>query len=111
MNITECETPIVPVTVTASCGTSGLQSFANNHFSVYPNPVSGEYINISGNVSSIENIKIYNAFGQIMRIIKTKRETSTLLRLSVENLPTGIYLLKVTLNSGETAVYKLSVVK
>ncbi len=109
VNIIECETPITPVKVSTSCN-SAVKNLANYKFSVYPNPTNS-FVNISGNLRTIENISLFNALGQEIKLAEIKEETSSLLRLDIETLPTGIYLLKFTLKSGETALYKLSVIE
>lgn len=84
-------------TPSASNSITSIQSLKTNHvsISVYPNPVNHILtINLSGNISEIESVEIYNMLG---RNCKTwhKDELSTILKWelfpSSNKTPTGVY--------------------
>ncbi len=57
---------------------------------IYPNPASAEFI-VSGN--NIETLQLFNLFGR--EIINRKISTESDLKISVADLPQGIYFLKI----------------
>lgn len=79
------------------------QMLSNNEynafdFSIYPNPAS-EFINVNSNNQSLENaqIKIHNTLGILCKtqIIKSNQD-----RIDLQNLATGIYLIKLETKEG-----------
>ena len=68
-----------------------------NQFSVFPNPVS-ETIQISTN-QTIDSIELYDILGHLIL-----KKDSNLKQINVENLTSGMYLLKI--NSGDRSVTK-----
>jgi hypothetical protein len=67
-------------------------------FSIYPNPAS-EFINFSFNNQSFENaqIEIYDNLG---RLCKTKILKSNQEKIDIQNLTSGIYLIKLETKTG-----------
>ena len=69
---------------------------------VYPNPATDRLF-VNGN--SLQQVKLFNAMGQcvLMKMVDNKSNTE----ISLENLPSGMYMLHVTTNGGETVVKKV----
>ncbi|HLV93440.1 MAG TPA: T9SS type A sorting domain-containing protein, partial [Aequorivita sp.] len=68
-------------------------------FSVYPNPASNGYVNISSKISGEKNVSIFDVLGK--EIIKTKMLGET---LNISALSRGIYILKVEQGKTSTTV-------
>jgi hypothetical protein len=81
--------------------TSGIEDNLNpNKFEIYPNPAS-TIINIrttEGNKKQI--VKIYNSFGQLIRLINTNAENTT---INTSDLGLGIYILEVSNSNNSPA--------
>jgi hypothetical protein len=69
---------------------TGSEELSDPQIGVYPNPVSGDYLNIFLDEDKIEKIYIINLTGQI--VYKYYSSTN---RISVSNLNSGIYFLHV----------------
>lgn len=76
----------------------GTGNFEKNSFKVYPNP-SSDKINIQSDLE-IESAVIYNQFGQLLLSQKTSQ-------IDISNLATGIYILKIKFENGQTATQKI----
>ncbi|HPQ20505.1 MAG TPA: T9SS type A sorting domain-containing protein [Saprospiraceae bacterium] len=63
--------------------------------SIYPNPTSGKLYVLSNDSSEIQNIKIYDSTGILIF------ETNEYDKLDISELNCGLYLIKITSNSGE----------
>ena len=59
-------------------------------FKIYPNPMIGEYLNIDSQRSEVKNIIIFNVLGEVVFEKKTLEN-----RIILQNLKTGIYLVKL----------------
>ncbi|NMH28546.1 T9SS type A sorting domain-containing protein [Flavobacterium sp. SE-s28] len=70
---------------------------------IYPNPVSGNNLNISTTANSTKNVVIFDVLGK--QVISTKIEGET---VNVSALKSGVYIVKVT-EEGKTATRKLVV--
>ncbi|SEQ97109.1 Por secretion system C-terminal sorting domain-containing protein [Hyunsoonleella jejuensis] len=76
--------------------------FNKTNFKVYPNPAK-DVINISSKFS-IENIQLFNVLGhKVLEVSKTHQ-------LNIENLKSGVYLLKV-FNDNNTATRRIVIQK
>lgn len=75
----------------------------NNMFSVFPNPVSGNelYINAAASYNSAD-IAVYNTLGQKVYGKTSGFGSNNQVAIPVSTLNTGIYILKVKTDSGET---------
>ena len=71
---------------------------------IYPNPSNG-IITIEQELTTIEKIKIYSATGQLVTEIINPLEN----KITVTNLQSGIYLVKITTNNIETISRKIVV--
>lgn len=81
---------------------TSADKLAGSKIIVYPNPTSGK-VNIQG-VEQGTRIQVFNQTGALLRDIKTTR---TLEILSLENQPSGMYLVVLTKNSGLIGQYKI----
>ena len=70
-------------------------------FSFYPNPADSS-INFSS-VDNIESVTLYNILGQV---VVSRKIDATTAQVDVENLATGTYIMKVSVN-GEVGTYKV----
>ena len=78
-----------------------VENFVFNQLSFYPNPVENQ-LNLRAK-TPIENLKVYNILGQeVLQESPNTLET----QLQTQNLPTGIYLIQVTLQ-GVQKSYKI----
>jgi hypothetical protein len=78
--------------------------FSNNTI-LYPNPFSNSILIDSGNQNEkVEKIEIYNTIGALVKRVRTKKEVTT---VNTSNLAKGIYLIKLTSNSGNTIIKKM----
>lgn len=75
--------------------TLGLNEIlTNNNFSVFPNPcISSSTIKTEGNLNNA-TMTIYNAFGQVLK--QVNNISGQTMSLNRENLPSGIYFLRLT---------------
>jgi hypothetical protein len=73
-------------------------------FSIYPNPTSTGFVNITSKISGAKNISIFDVLGK--QVVKT-----TLMgdRLDISKLNSGVYILKI--EQGKTAITKKLVVR
>lgn len=69
----------------------GLNPITSNNHSIYPNPAS-ESINIR-TTQIIKNISVYNQLGQV--VLEKVIEETTSDDLDIQNLDSGVYLLKI----------------
>jgi endonuclease I len=70
---------------------------SNDDISIYPNPTSGHLISIK--TSSNLDVDIYNVLGQ--NILK-QRVTPEQNKINIQNLKSGVYILKMTSQAGST---------
>lgn len=80
-------------------GAMSTNDQSTNLFSVYPNPASNGYVNISSKISGEKNVSIFDVLGK--EIIKTKMLGET---LNISALSRGIYILKVEQGKTSTTV-------
>lgn len=71
----------------------------NNIVSIFPNPTSGAFV-VESEGTEIKEIVIYNHLGE--EVHKSFIET-----IDITNQPTGIYLAKIILQSGESVVKRI----
>lgn len=69
------------------------EDFNANSFSLYPNPTSEGYVNISTVSNDDINVAVFDILGK-----QVKNETLRNERLDVSNLKSGVYLLRLTQN-------------
>lgn len=88
-----------PVTTGNICSSLNSPSFElKNNIKIYPNPAKDKvYINI--NDATNANVNVHNLNGNI---VLSQKLNASLNVVSIENLPIGTYLFKVTSNEGTT---------
>jgi len=74
----------------------------DNRITVHPNPTNN---NLFVNGEGMQSLELYNTLGQ--RVLTQTIENSEFAEISLANLPTGIYLLRVRMNGGEVSVQKV----
>ena len=79
----------------ADVATLGNSAFEKKSYSVYPNPTNSNKINIESE-TTLDEIQVVNTNGQLMKLIKNPVFNNQLYTL--ENLPKGVYLLKLVSN-------------
>ena len=83
-----------------SHATAGVKFIKQGNFNIYPNPLR-DMLNIESTISS--DFKLLSITGEI---IKSGVIKSGISRISIESIPSGIYMLKLINNDSET-VFKL----
>lgn len=84
--------------VKAIGGTTGKEDFADNSFSVYPNP-SNDVVNIENTINAlIQDISITDMNGRVVKTMKFNGESS--IKLSISDLTTGIYMMNINSDKG-----------
>ena len=73
-----------------------LREKINNQIEIYPNPAN-DFVNIECE-STIKNIIIYNAIGQMIKTFPIGNNNST--RLDIKNLNEGLYFIHVSTENG-----------
>jgi hypothetical protein len=73
---------------------TGLNGLNKSSFSVYPNPVINGRLNISTSANSMKQVEIYNIIGNKMRSEETSANS-----IDVQELKTGLYIIKVMENN------------
>lgn len=85
----------------------GTADFNKNDFTIYPNPAKTE-INIKSNGNTHpEEIVIFDTNGKQVHYQKTKNPE--LVNVKTSHLATGLYIIHITDNTGNTATRKLSI--
>ena len=80
------------------------QGFENDNFSLYPNPASDGYVNITSKSAGAKEVVVFDVLGK--EVINT---TLPLDRLDIANLNSGIYIVKI--EQGNMTINKKLVVK
>jgi len=83
-------------------------NFPLSTFNLYPNPAKN-HVNITFTAGSYSTVQLRNIQGQLLQTIKLQ-ENQAELRVSVENLPAGVYYVGLT-GEGIKEVKKLVVIK
>ena len=82
----------------------GIDDHTLTSFSFYPNPTSAQ-VNISGDQMRI--VEIFNANGKLIR--RENADSPEFTTIDVTSFPTGHYLVRITLNDGNTITRKIVV--
>jgi hypothetical protein len=83
-------------------------AFVDAQLMIYPNPANKE-LSIRNNKIGIENVEVYNMFGQIAASSFCIDNSNDCFILNTEHLPTGTYLLKVICKNGNSNMKKVAV--
>jgi len=71
--------------------TAGLEEFAAQHFSVFPNPAH-DVITINPSVNeTVGNIEVLNIFGQVIDVVQMHGKTD----LNISGYPAGLYIVQM----------------
>lgn len=102
--IADTVTPRNNATAANVCGTASTKNFdAIAGLTMYPNPVSGNILNITSAANLEMNVAIFDVLGK--QVINTKVNNNT---VNVSSLNAGVYIVKIT-EDGKTATRKLVV--
>ena len=74
----------------------------DNRIAVHPNPTNN---NLFVNGEDMQRLELFNTLGQ--RVLTQTVENGASAEISLANLPAGLYLLRVKMNSGEVSVQKV----
>ena len=86
---------------------AGINENKNNEFAVFPNPTNG-IVTITSKVLTPMTIIVYNIVGEMVHDSKT---TQSKTQLDLSYLNSGVYFVKVSIEEGITATYKLVIQK
>ncbi|OQX76992.1 MAG: hypothetical protein B6D61_07900 [Bacteroidetes bacterium 4484_249] len=86
--------------------TIGISELLNSGLSVFPNPLTGDVLNITSE-TEIQKVELFNYSGKVL-LQKTLKTTST--GLNMQGFGKGVYFLKVFTDNG-VRVVKLSVMR
>lgn len=86
-------------------GAVSIEEVANETYKVYPNPVK-DVLAIEG--ENIEQVNVYNAMGQL---VKTVNSNDNIVKVNVDDLQNGMYIVNVIDNNGTVTSSKVSVLK
>ena len=100
------ETEVIPGVFTYSwaflygnVGTLGIDDVSHTTISIYPNPVS-EMLYVDSS-EPIKTIKIFNKIGQLVR------SNSNYNKIDTENMQSGLYIVHVYFENGQSEIQKL----
>lgn len=85
-------------------GSLGTNNQNIEQFSIYPNPATKGFINITSRVKGSKNISIFDILGK-----EVLRTSTTLERIDISTLNSGVYILKI--EQGKTSATKKLVIK
>ena len=100
----------LPINPPASIARSGKQNSlsSNDEFRIYPNPTSSQLFVERVNSTSVVNISMFNIVGQLVKAIDMQSNKEI---IEVDKLPTGLYLLRLTDESGEVLKSERIIIK
>ncbi len=75
-----------------------------NNVKIYPNPATNELNAVYDAGADIKTIAVYNIIGKIMNVYKVTDNTSA--NLNIDNIPSGIYFVRLVNSHGEVVVTK-----
>lgn len=84
-------------------GILGTNDFQNEQFSIYPNPASKGYVNISSTVAGTKQVAVYDVLGK--EVINTTVANE---RVNITSLNSGVYIVKIV--QGNASITKKLVV-
>ncbi len=90
----------IPLNLEITSGV-GINEVENASFKVYPNPSNG-MITIEG--EDLNTAVVYNANGQLVKVVKLDSNT-----INLNDLSTGVYFINVVKNNGENAIQRIVV--
>lgn len=85
-------------------GVAGVKGQAANRFTIFPNPASKGYVNVSSKVGGAKNISVFDVLGK--QVLKTTLNGD---RLDISSLNSGVYVIKI--EQGKASVTKKLVIE
>lgn len=95
---------------TCDCQTLSVGDEEAQSFSIYPNPAADKRVIVSA-TGSLETIQVYNILGKESDRVTFQNKNTNYHALNLEQLETGIYILKVSLSNGAVLSKKVMVGK
>jgi len=86
----------------------GLSEISNDIFNVYPQPASDKLL-LKGDLTSIQNVEMIDVQGKVQISLLSEEIINS--EISLTNINSGIYLLRITMNNGNEWYKKVSVMK
>ncbi len=85
---------------------TGINNITSGVIGIYPNPAHNELTIIAGN--KISNVTISNLIGQVVysEVASSHAMSGGLWKVNIENLPAGVYVVKITDSEGVKTVSK-----
>ncbi|MCW3123886.1 MAG: hypothetical protein JWQ38_3378 [Flavipsychrobacter sp.] len=74
---------------------------ASDNIAMYPNPATSDLNVVFDATADVKNIAVYNIIGKVMSVYKV---TGNSANLNIENIPSGIYFVKLYNGSGNAVV-------
>jgi len=74
-------------------GSLGLENNSQKTFSIYPNPASNGYVNVTSTASGVKTVFVYDVLGK--QVINTTISSN---KLNVSELTSGVYIMKISQN-------------
>ena len=85
------------VTANAPSGVSNV-SRSNEELSLYPNPATSEINLVYGGTADVKTVSIYNIIGKLMSVYRISGNSAN---MSLENMPGGIYFVRLADTQGQ----------
>lgn len=89
---------------------SADENSINTEVKIYPNPAKGEYVTVEFNKREIKEISLTNITGREV-FLKTYPFTETKKQVQLNDIPNGIYFLKIKTTEDKIVIKKLMVSK
>ncbi len=86
------------------------ESIINSEVKIYPNPVKGEFVTVEFNKREIKEISLTNITGKEV-FLKTYPFSENKKQVQLNDIPNGIYFLKIKTSEDKIVIKKLMVSK
>lgn len=93
----------VVITGNVEPGTANVKNNAISGLKMFPNPLTGNVLNITSNNNDVKTVAIFDVLGK--QVVNTKTVNNT---VNVSGLTSGVYMVKIT-EAGKTSTKKLVV--
>lgn len=81
------------------------------NWAIYPNPASNElFINLKSFTGQEKTVRIYNGLGQLALQKETDSVSNQPFRISLDELPLGVYFVQINLEKGRTLSKQFSII-
>lgn len=85
------------ITASAPSGVSNVNR-SNEDLSLYPNPATSEINLVYGGTADVKTVSIYNIIGKLMSVYRVNGNSAN---MSLENMPGGIYFVRLADAQGQ----------